>query len=86
MDIKELTELLYDVEVEIAAGRSAEEEEKEEAAAAAVPGRMGLTTSGSTKVGFRRTGTGLRPNGLSDGGVNDRVERLLRKRASEKWS
>lgn len=85
VDIKELTELLYDVKVEIAAGRSLEGEE-EETVAAAAPGRMGLTTSLSTKVGFRRTGTGLRPNGLSDAGVNDRVERLLRKRASEKWS
>ncbi|CAM9329416.1 unnamed protein product [Ectocarpus sp. 4 AP-2014] len=83
VDIKELTELLYDVEVEIAAGRSVEGEEQ---AAAAAPGRMGLATSLSTKVGFRRTGSGLHPNGFSDNGVNDRVERLLRKRASEKWS
>lgn len=91
VDIKELTELFYDVEVEMAAAAEVADE-----GSGTVAGRRGSALGGAM---MRHTFSGdvARPDlggggvvvvvggGRAGGSANERVERLLRKRASEKW-
>lgn len=72
VDVKELTELLYDVEVEITTAAAAAEMEADK------PGKM----QGGFFAGD--VGGGDRPRSVSVGMINDRVERLLWRRSSEK--
>ncbi|CAM9808147.1 unnamed protein product [Pylaiella littoralis] len=91
VDVNELADLLYDVQMAAAAETSQGEEEEEQAevAAAAVAGRQGAVGEGATGGNFTagdgggddRMVAGGRPHSAS---ANDRVERLLWKRASEK--
>lgn len=84
MDIKELTELFYDVKIEMEAAAEVADE--------AAAGRRGLGSGGAMRHTI--SGEGGRPNlggggggggGRGGGSANERVERLLRRRASEKW-
>lgn len=82
VDIKELTELFYDVEVEMAAAAEVQDE-------VAAAGRRGLGSDGAARntiSGDRgRPDLGGGGGGSAGGSANERVERLLRRRASEKW-
>lgn len=87
VDVKELTELLYDVKVEMAAAAGREDE------ALAATGRRGLGLGPGGTMRHTISGDGGRPDlGARGGGgragetANARVERLLRRRASEKLS
>eukprot|EP00752_Nemacystus_decipiens_P005207 g4726.t1 len=89
VDIKELTELFYDVKIEMDAAAEVAGESSSSAAAAAA-GRRGVPSAGSMRHTI--SGGGDRPNlsgggggGRGGGSANERVERLLRRRASEKW-
>lgn len=88
VDIKELTELFYDVEVEMAAATEVADE------ASAATGRRGLGPGGAMRHTI--SGDVGRPDldggaggggggGRAGGSANERVERMLRRRASEKW-
>lgn len=78
--------MFYDVEIEMAA--AAEVKEGEEEAAAAATGRRGLGSGGVTRHTFSGD-DGSRgwdgDGGRTGGSANERVERLLSRRASEKW-
>lgn len=74
VDVNELTDLLYDVEMAAAA----ETDEDEEAGST----RSSVTVGG--RGGGGKTGAGGRRNSTTT--ANERVERLLWQRASEKWS
>ena len=68
VDVQELTDLLYDVQVELAAAAEADAE--------------GGEGSGETTLSAICAG----PGGANAGSAHLRVERLLSKRASQKWS
>ncbi|CAM9317502.1 unnamed protein product [Scytosiphon promiscuus] len=73
VDVKELTELLYDVEIEIMAAVAGEEDK------AGAPGVMAggfFSGDGGAREGPNRS--------VSVGNVNERVERLLWRRSSER--
>ena len=90
VDIKELTELFYDVKIEMeAAAEVADEGTAAATAAAAAAGRRGLGSGGSMRHtisddGSRPYLSGGGGGGRGGGSANERVERLLRRRASEK--
>ena len=83
VDIKELTELFYDVKIEMEAAAEVADE------GAAAAGRRGLGSGGSMRHtisddGSRPYLSGGGGGGRGGGSANERVERLLRRRASEK--
>lgn len=83
VDIKELTELFYDVEVEMAAAAAVKDE---------ATGRRGSVSGGAMRHTFSddgRPALGVNVNVgkfRTGGNANERVERLLWRRASEKWT